>query len=140
MTYNPIMIWLLYSPLHRMLSGITMVIHYTGRRTGKQYRLPVGYLRIGTTLLTVSFKRRTWWRNLRGGAEVTLRLQGSDVAGYALVVEDEPGVMDGIRSFIEKDPRSAGMFRVRLGINGLIDPGSLEQSAKERVIVRTILK
>jgi hypothetical protein len=140
MNYNPIIIWMLYSPLHWILSGITMVINYTGRKTGKHYRLPVGYLRVGDTLLTTSYKRRKWWRNLRGGAEVTLRLQGKDVAGYSEVVEDDRGVMEGIRAFIEHDPRTARMFGVKLGASGKLDEETLSQVASERVIVQTTIK
>jgi len=117
-----------------------MVIQYTGRKTGKRYRLPVGYLRVGDTLLTTSYKRRKWWRNLRDGADVTLRLQGKDVTGYAEVVEDNHGVMEGIQAFIEHDPRTARMFGVKLAANGQLDDEILRQVASARVIVRTTIK
>lgn len=139
MSYNPIMVWILYSPLHRLLSGITMVINYTGRKSGKAYRLPIGYVRVGDSLLTTSFKRRTWWRNLRGGAEVILRLQGRDVKGRSEVIEDEQGVMEGIMACINMDRKTARMFSLKPGENGQIDEESLRQAAKERVIVRTTL-
>ena len=139
MSYNPIMIWLLYSPLHAILSGVMMGINYTGRKSGKHYRLPIGYLSLGDALLTTSYKSRKWWRNLRGGVDVTLRLQGKDVAGYSTVVEDEQGVMEGIKAFIQRDLRTARMFKVKLGEDGEPDLESLRQAAKERVIVRTIL-
>ncbi len=74
---NTFMLWLLSSPLHWIISGMTMVINFTGRKTGKSYRLPVDYRRVGDRLLTTSYKPRTWWRNLRGGAEVTLRQAAS---------------------------------------------------------------
>jgi len=139
MSYNPIMVWLLYSRFHRMLSGITMVINYTGRRSGKAYRLPVGYSRVGDNLLTTSFKYRKWWRNLRGGADVTLRLQGKDVKARSEVVEDLQGVMEGIEAFIKSDPRARRMFGLKLGEDGQIDETSLRQVAEKRVIVRTTL-
>ena len=65
MWFNPIMEWVLKSPLQGMLSGNTMIMQYIGRKSGKTYHLPVGYLRIYKTLVTVSFKRRTWWRGGR---------------------------------------------------------------------------
>ena len=139
MSYNPIMVWLLYSPLHRILSGVTMVINYRGRKSGKAYRLPIGYSRMGKTLLTASYKHRKWWRNLRGGADVTLRLQGKDVIAHSEVIEDEQGVVEGIRAFIGNDARAALMFRVKLGADQLPEPESLRQAALDRVIVRTTL-
>ena len=59
MWFNPIMEWVLKSPLQGMLSGNTMIVHFTGRKSGKEYHLLVGYLIINDTLLTVSYKRRT---------------------------------------------------------------------------------
>jgi hypothetical protein len=104
------MVWLLHSPLHGMLSGNMMVVTYTGRRSGKTYHLPVSYLRVRETLLTISYKRRTWWRNLRSGAPVTIRLQGKDINGRAEVIDDEEGVMEGLTAFIAGNPRTAHAF------------------------------
>jgi hypothetical protein len=140
MWYNPIMIWMLYSPLHGILSGNMMVVNYTGRKSGKAYRLPVSYKRIDDTLLTSSYQTRTWWRNLRGGVPVTVHLQGKDINGLAEVIEDEHGVMNGITAFIGGDPQTARMFGVKLGADGQPEPESLHQVARNQVIVRTVLK
>ena len=140
MWYNTITVWLLYSPLHGMFSGKTMVVEYTGRKSGKTYHLPVDYFRVGEILLTISFKRRTWWRNLRGGVSVTIYLQGKNVNGYAEVIEDEVGVADGIKAIIGGNQQAARMFGVKLNADGQLKPDSLRQSARERVIVRTSLK
>jgi hypothetical protein len=139
MSYNPIMVWLIYSPFHRMLSGMMMVLNYSGRKSGKAYRLPVGYKRVDGILLTISYKHRTWWRNLRGGVPVIIRLQGKDLNGQAEVVEDEVGVEEGLSAFIGGDPKAGRMFGVKFSPNSLPDPESLQQAAKERVIVRTTL-
>jgi hypothetical protein len=140
MWYNPIMVWLLQSPLHGMLSGSMMVIEYKGRKSGKAYRLPIGYKSVKGTLLTVSYKRRTWWRNLRGGVPVTIRLQGKDVKAIVEVVENEEGVMDGLKAFIGGNAQAARMFGVKLGKEGQPEYEGLSQAAKERVIVRTVVK
>ncbi len=139
MGYNPIIIWLLYSPLHWIMSGMTMIIQYKGRRSGKDYQLPVGYLRNGDTLLTVSFRRRTWWRNLRGGAPVRLRLEGMDFNGFSEVIEDQAGVMEGLRKFIARDPRTARMMKIILDNNGQPEVESLSRAASVRVMVQTKL-
>ena len=139
MWYNPIMVWMLRAFLHGMLSGSIMVINFVGRKSGKTYHVPVSYLKLGDTLLTISYKRRTWWRNLRGGASVTIRLQGKDVLGQAEVVEDDQGVMEGFKTFYGGDPRTARLFGVNPGADGQLDPESLRQAARELVIVRTTL-
>ena len=140
MWYNSITVWLLNSPLHGMFSGNTMVVGFTGRKSGKAYQIPVDYFQVGDTLLTVSYKHRTWWRNLRGGAPVTLHLRGKDINGHSEVIEDEQGVAEGLKAFIVRNRLAARMFGVRLGADGQVDPESLKQAARNRVIVRTTLK
>src|SRR4030042_5393218 len=140
MWYNSITVWLLQSSLQGMFSGNTMVVGYTGRKSGKTYHLPVDYLRVGETLLTISYKSRTWWRNLRGGAPVTILLQGQDINAHSEVIEDEQGVAEGLKAFIVRNRSAARMFGVRLGADGQVDPESLMQAARNRVIVRTTLK
>jgi hypothetical protein len=139
MWYNSITIWFLHSPLHGMFSGNTMVVGYTGRKSGKAYHLPVDYFRVGDTLLTTSYKSRTWWRNLRGGAFVSIYLQGKDVNGQAKVIEDEVGVSNGLKAIIAGKKQAARIFRVKLRSDGKPEPGSLKQAARDKVIVRTSL-
>jgi hypothetical protein len=140
MWYNPIMIWLLQSPLHGILSGHMMVINYRGRKSGKAYQIPIGYERVEGVLMTISYKHRTWWRNLRGGVPVSIRLLGMDVNGVASVIEDETGVMEGMKAFFGGNPRTARMFGVKVSRDGEPEPESLKLAAKERCVVRTILK
>jgi len=140
MWYNPIMVWMLRSPLHGMLSGSMLVITYTGRKSSKTYHIPVSYIQSGETLLTISYKRRKWWRNLRCGAPVNIRLQGKDVSGQAEVVEDEQGVTEGLTAFIAGNPRTARAFGMNVGVDGQPEPESLRKAARECVIVRTDLK
>jgi hypothetical protein len=116
-----------------------MVVSYIGRKSGKTYHTPVDYSRSGDTLLTISYKRRTWWRNMRGGVPVTIRLKGKDVHGQAEVVEDDQGVMEGFKDFYGGDPRTARLFGVKPGVDGQLDPESLRQAASELVIVHTTL-
>ncbi len=52
--YNPVVIRLLRSPLHGVMSGYTMLITFTGRRSGKEYTTPISDVRDGEEeLLTV---------------------------------------------------------------------------------------
>lgn len=79
---------LLKSPLHGILSGGVMLITFTGRKSGKTYTTPVEYQRDGDTVIFFTQKERVWWKNLRGGAPVTLRLRGKDLTGTATPDED----------------------------------------------------
>ena len=66
MWFNPIIQWLLRSPLHLMVSKNMMLMTYTGRKSGKIYTTPMNYLAIGEAFYTISTRERRWWRNLRG--------------------------------------------------------------------------
>ena len=117
-----------------------MVVRYTGRKSGKIYHLPVDYFRVGDTLLTVSYTSRTWWRNLRGGKDVTIYLQRKDVKGHAEVIEDEVGVAEGLKAIIAGKTQLSRIFGVKLSADHQLESESLQRAAKERVIVRTLLE
>ncbi|MFI7444775.1 nitroreductase/quinone reductase family protein [Nonomuraea indica] len=82
---NPIVAWLLRSPLHDLLSGRVMLLTVTGRRSGAAIRLPVLYERHGDTLTVISRPSRLWWRNLEDGAPVQVVLEGVTMNGHATV-------------------------------------------------------
>jgi hypothetical protein len=61
---NPLVRWLAASRFHRPVDGSLVVLHVTGRRTGRHYDIPVGYVRLGDRLLVTTQHR--WRTNLRG--------------------------------------------------------------------------
>src|SRR5512143_1005882 len=121
MWYNPFLIMILRSPLHMMLSGNTLALTYTGRKSGKAYTTPVNYVRDGDRFLTTSYRTRTWWRNLRGGVPVSLRLQGREVQATGQVIEDEAAVIEALSAYLSKVPGWAKYFKVRLDAGGQLD-------------------
>jgi hypothetical protein len=74
---------ILRSPMHAMFSSRLALITVTGRRSGTEHTLPIMYERDGQTVkIPVMWpERKLWWRNLRGGAPVHLRLRGQELAG-----------------------------------------------------------
>ena len=90
-TGNQVVRLLLRSPLHRVVSGQLALITVTGRRTGRTHTFPIGYNREGdrVTIPVTWPERKLWWRNLRGGAPVRLRLRGENRTGHAVVSGDE---------------------------------------------------
>ena len=61
---NPLVRMLLGSPLHRVLDDFFLVLHLTGRKTGRRYDIPVGYVDMEGKLAVVTVAR--WRVNLRG--------------------------------------------------------------------------
>ena len=90
-TGNPVVRALLRSPLHPLLSRRLALISYTGRRSGREWTIPVGYALNGdrVTIAVGAAEHKRWWRNLRGGAPVRVRIRGRERAGHAEVTGGE---------------------------------------------------
>jgi hypothetical protein len=92
-TINPALRSLLRSPIHRLASGRFALITYTGRRSGREYTIPVLYRDKGdeVTIAVGWPERKVWWRNLTGeGGPVQLLVRGRELRGHA-VATNEPG-------------------------------------------------
>jgi deazaflavin-dependent oxidoreductase (nitroreductase family) len=139
MWFNPIMSWMIRSPLHFMVSKNMMLMTYTGRKSGKSYSTPMNYLAMNGGLYTNSYRDRVWWRNLRGGAEVTLRLKGEDVPAHAEVIEDQSVVADSLRLYLKTAPQLAKYMDVELDESGNPHPEDIARLTQEMVLVRTEL-
>jgi deazaflavin-dependent oxidoreductase (nitroreductase family) len=136
-TANPWITRLLRSPLHALLSGSTMLITFTGRKTGRHYTAPVNYVRAGNCLIVTSRVDHAWWRNLRGGAVVELRLRGRRLQGHAHVVEGSAAVADELLALLHKTPKLAVHFHIELDADGQPKhPEQLTRFAAERVLLR----
>lgn len=139
MWYNHFVLLLLKSPLHFFLSGGILVLRLTGRKSGKQIEVPVNYTldRVEPLRLLVTSQRdRTWWRNLRGGAQVEILLQGRWRRGHADPYEDQDRVMQALRSIFEHKPGSARFYGVVPDERGGWSVDSLAKSAATRVVVQ----
>jgi deazaflavin-dependent oxidoreductase (nitroreductase family) len=137
--YNPLMIFILRSPVHGLLDRNTMLITVTGRRSGKSYTAPVNYLTDGNTLLTVSQRHRTWWRNLCGGAPVEVRVKGQTYRALGEACTDDNEVALGLKRYLELAPQIARYIGVGLEPNGQPKCDDLTRAAQERVMVRVHL-
>ncbi len=87
---NPVVSLLLRSPLHGLLDSSVLLLHVTGRKTGRRYDIPVGYAEAGGRLTVVTIA--PWRVNLRGGADVEVTLRGCRRPMHALLTEDPAAV------------------------------------------------
>jgi hypothetical protein len=92
-TGNQLVLLLLRSPAHQLLDRRLALITVTGRLSGREHTLPVGYKQDGARVrIPVMWPdRKLWWRNLRGGAPVRLRVRGKDRSGRGDVRVDARG-------------------------------------------------
>ncbi len=132
---NDFIKFVLRSPLHPLFSGNMMLITVTGRKSGRAITTPVNYYSDGDALWVISDRNRTWWRNVCGGAEVTLRLQGRDVKARAEIILDEQAVAKQLSGYVQHLPMSAGPLGVRVK-NGVANREDTSRLAKERLFVK----
>lgn len=131
---NDFVKFFLRTPLN-IFMGKTMLITVTGRKTGRKYTTPVGYYRSGGYLWILSSRERTWWRNVRDGADVSLCLHGKEATGFAEALLDEKEVAQQIMEYVRQIPMSAGSLGVRID-NGEPNPEDAARLAKERLFVK----
>jgi DNA-binding CsgD family transcriptional regulator len=90
---NGLVLAVLRSRAHRLASGMVIELRYAGRRTGREYALPVQYARAGERLVIrpQDVQRSAWWRNFHTPTAVTVRLAGRIRRGTAqLLTAHEP--------------------------------------------------
>ena len=117
--YNPIVIRLLRSPLHRFGDQHTIVLTITGRKSGKRFTFPVSYLRDGESLLVMTHRDHTWWKNLQGtGAPLTVYLDGQDLPARAEVSTDPEVVVKVLLQFLQQVPSWRWETHIKLDASG----------------------
>jgi len=97
---NPLVRLLARSPLHEMLDGSVVLLHVTGRKTGRLYDIPVNYTDIDGRLNGVTIAG--WRVNLRGGADVEVTWRGRRRRMHALLEEDPASVAVSYQTVIDR--------------------------------------
>ena len=125
----------LKSPFHKLFSGNLLLVTVTGHKSGKTYTTPVNYIQVEQIVYVTSKKGRTWWKNLRGGAEAVLRLRGKNIKTATEVLEDEPEVAARLAVYLENATQYARYFGVSLDANGKINLEDVAKAAHNRVLI-----
>ncbi len=132
---NTAMKFILRSPFHGMVSKTILLITFTGRKSGKTYTTPVSYSQIGDQVSV--FTHAAWWKNLRGGAPVTLHIRGQDLQGVAeAVAEDKQAVAAGLSEHLRKVPMDASFYKVSFDEQGNPRSEEVEKAVQSVVMVR----
>ena len=137
MNGNSFVTWMLKSPLHPLM-GSTLLLTVTGRKSGRKISVPVNYFRDGNDLWIVSKRDRTWWRNLKGSAPVSVRLQGHEFPAVGEAIVDDATVLSQLGQYVRMLPASARYLGVRLA-DGVPNADDLQRAANERVFVHICL-
>jgi deazaflavin-dependent oxidoreductase (nitroreductase family) len=134
--FNKAIIWMLRSPLHGLVSKDMMLITVSGRKTGKQYTIPVSYARDGDLVICSADRSRGWWKNVRSGETVTMQLRGRKVPGRARVIaDDKEALIKGIETMLVQVPRDASHVDIRLDENNMPLAEDLVRATDFRIII-----
>jgi hypothetical protein len=110
-------------PFATPLGKRLMLVHLTGRRTGKHYRQPVSYVRDGDTLLTPG--GGNWKLNLQEGQTVRIRLRGRDITARPEIVRGPEAIEPLLGTMIAANPMVNRFVGIPRTPDGRLDPDRL---------------
>jgi hypothetical protein len=125
---NVPMRWILALPYATPLTRQLMLLHLTGRNTGRHYRQPVSYIRDGQTLLTPGGGK--WKLNLMEGRPERIRLCGRDVHARPEIVGDIDEVERLLDIMTAANARVAKFVPIPRDQDGRLDRTKLENAIK----------
>ena len=108
---NNAMKFVLRSPVHKVVSKFTLLITFTGCKSGKTYTTPVSYSQFGDQVYI--FTHANWWKNLCGGAPVTLTIRGREFKGLAEpIADDKAAIATWLATHLRNVPSDAKYYSV----------------------------
>jgi len=130
---NVLMRRVLALPVRTPLSRRIMLLHLTGRKSGRSYRQPVSYVRDGDTLLTPG--GGNWKLNLVEGRPVPVQLAGGRRTLRPEIVR-EPGEVEVLLEVMTRANPMVGRFvGMRRERDGRFDRAALETAIAHGFVV-----
>jgi hypothetical protein len=105
---NPLVRVMLESRAHRLVSGRLILLAYRGRRSGREFRIPLRFAATESgALVAVAVwpERKQWWRTFADGGRAMLTLRGQRIAVRGVVAEGSRRDA-ALRTYLDRYPRS----------------------------------
>ena len=113
-----------------------MLITFTGRKTGKVFTTPVRFIRNGETVRCFTSSETLWWRNIRGGADVKLLLEGNSGYFHAVAIQDDPEkIRKWLLYYLGMFPQDAVYHGIRLEEDKRVNSDDLDRASRLAVLV-----
>jgi hypothetical protein len=112
-------------PVETPISRRLMLLHFTGRRSGRAYHQPVSYVADGETVLSPG--GGIWTRNLRDGEAIWVGLRGRDQRARPEFIRDPSEVERLLLTMMRANPRLTSFVPV-MRADGRIDRASLSEA------------
>jgi deazaflavin-dependent oxidoreductase (nitroreductase family) len=135
---NRFMKFMINSPIGGLMGKSMAVITVTGRKSGKPISTPINVVKEESTYYVISSRNRTWWRNLRGGAEASLRVAGKNHTVTGQVVESNEEVISGLIHLCKLMPAMVKYLNIKVVSADCLDEKDLNRVAAERVIIKLV--
>lgn len=99
---NRLVVPILRSPLHFLLSGPFMLITYRGPRTGREHTFPVAFYFWYPDEIWAFGARTGWMSQLRDHRPARLLIRGREFVAEPTVVEERDAVADRLQEFARR--------------------------------------
>ena len=125
------------SPIHLLVSTQILVTQFNGRKSGKQYRVPVSFHKNENTYTCVTLRSNLWWKNLIGLERADVWLKGRLVnANVELEYQNDELVKSNLRHLVSGNAIDAFFAKVKLNKDGSPDEKSLDDAAKLHAVLK----
>ena len=134
---NPVVAFLARSPLHFLISHQVLIIQFKGRKSGKQFLVPVSYHEHESSYTCVTLRSNIWWRNLKEVSHTQIWLKGMlQNAQIDLEFNNDQIVESTLRVLVTNNRIDAYFAKIKLNKDGSPDSDDLIQAGK----IHTVLK
>ena len=134
--YNPLMIWLLNSSLHSVVSRHFMILHFKGRKSGKPYAVPVEYFDFQGGIGVFTHRSRIWWKNLQNNASAQVQLQGKRLdAETNTLTDDKTTFEQALMAYLSKYPGREKAFKIRGSSDSKLNQDDIQQQSAAMVLI-----
>ena len=127
---NPLMRGLLGSRVGRRMKNVAL-IEFSGRRSGRQYRIPVGWHHAAGTAFVVT--PASWRTNFAGGRSATVRHGGEVQPMVGTLVTDAAEVAEAVQAVLDNGTPGRQMG-LRIPAGHRVLPADI--STVDRAIIR----
>ena len=125
------------SPIHLLVSTQILVTQFNGRKSGKQYRVPVSFHKNENTYTCVTLRSNLWWKNLIDLERADVWLKGRLVnVGVELEYQDDELVKSNLRHLVSGNAIDAFFAKVTLNKDGSPDEKSLDDADKLHAVLK----
>lgn len=137
---NPLTSFIARSPIHFLITNNILVINFKGRRSKKNYLIPVSYHKHENQLTCVTLRSNLWWKNLKEISQTNLWFKGKLVkVGVHLEYTDDENVKENLTKLVTDNPIDAFFANIKLNKDGIPNNEDLIHASKLHMVLKFIL-